>query len=102
MLDLLQQHRDAISELCRRFKVQSLQAFGSAARGDFNPATSDLDFLVEFQDIQWDDASAPYFGLLHGLEDLLGRKVDLVERNAVENPYFLKVADQHRDLLYAA
>jgi uncharacterized protein len=102
MLDLLQQHRQAISELCRRFSVKSLEVFGSAARGDFDPATSDLDFLVDFQDIDWDDSSVPYFGLLHGLEDLLRRKVDLVERNAVENPYFLKVADQHRDLLYAA
>jgi uncharacterized protein len=102
MLDSLEQHREQIADLCRRFGVARLEAFGSAARGDFNPLTSDFDFLVEFLDQPWEDASEPYFGLLHGLEDLLGRRVDLVERNAVSNPYFLKVADQHRDLLYAA
>jgi len=102
MLDLLEKHREEIANLCRRFGVARLESFGSAARGDFDAATSDFDFLVEFRDIPWADASEPYFGLLHGLEDLLGRKVDLVERSAVTNYYFLKVVDQHRELLYAA
>ena len=79
-----------------------LEMFGSAARGDFDPASSDLNFLVEFRDLGWKNCSDQYFGLLHGLEDLTGRRIDLVERGAVRNPLFLEVADQHRDLLYAA
>jgi predicted nucleotidyltransferase len=102
MLDQLEKHRPAIENLCRQFGVKRLELIGSAARGDFDPATSDFDFLVDYLDIPCEDASIPYFGLLHGLEDLLGRRIDLVERVAVKNPYFLKVADQHRDLLYAA
>jgi uncharacterized protein len=102
MLNILEQHRTQIAELCRRFGVARLEVFGSAARGDFKPASSDIDFLVEFQDLGWKDCSSQYFGLLHGLEDLTGRKIDLVEREAVRNPYFLEVANRHRDLLYAA
>ena len=94
--------RPAVIALCRRFAVRRLELFGSAARGDFDPATSDADFLVEFEDRGWEGSSDRYFGLLFGLEDLLGRKVDLVERSAVRNPHFLAVAEQHRELIYDA
>jgi predicted nucleotidyltransferase len=99
---LLEQHRAEIAALCCRFGVKRLELFGSAARGDFEPTASDFDFLMEFQDLGWKNPSAQYFGLLHGLEDLLHRRIDLVERDAVENRHFLEVADQHRDSLYAA
>jgi uncharacterized protein len=44
----LEQHRERLAELCRRYGVRRLELFGSAARGQFDPATSDLDFLVLF------------------------------------------------------
>ncbi len=78
-------HRDELRDLCRRFGVRRLSVFGSAARGDFDPAKSDLDFLVEF------DAYAPdvlslksYFDFKESLEALFGRRVDLVDRKAIE------------------
>jgi uncharacterized protein len=36
-----------LTELCRQHRVRRLELFGSAASSRFNPATSDLDFLVE-------------------------------------------------------
>ena len=43
------QHRSGISAICKRYHIHRLEVFGSAARGDdFNPASSDADFLVEF------------------------------------------------------
>lgn len=49
MLPLIAERRSDIAALCRRFGVRRLVVFGSAARGaDFDPARSDLDFLVEF------------------------------------------------------
>lgn len=91
-----------ISALCRRFGVKRLELFGSAARGDFDPASSDYDFLVEFEDQDYRGSAARYFGLLHALEDLLGRPVDLVDAAAISNPYFRQVADRHKTVLYAA
>jgi predicted nucleotidyltransferase len=48
----IQQHQTALAELCRRYHVRRLEVFGSAARGyDFDPFSSDADFLVEFEAI---------------------------------------------------
>ena len=49
MLSLIQEHKDLISELCRKFNVSKLEVFGSAARmDDFIQGHSDIDFAVEF------------------------------------------------------
>lgn len=102
MLPLIEQNRERIDELCRQYRVRRLDLFGSAARGNFDPARSDLDFLVEFIDFTPENAADRYFGLLIDLEDLFGRKVDLVSARAIRNPFFRQVAEQTRTLLYAA
>lgn len=83
MHPLLTQRLDAVAELCRRYGVRRLDAFGSAVRGaEFDPARSDVDLLVELGgDV--DDLSA-FLDFKEALEALLGRPVDLVERQAVE------------------
>ncbi len=75
---------DALAELCRRFHVRRLEVFGSAARGDdFDPARSDADFLVEFEsDVKLDITTL--LDVQEALEQVIGRPVDLVERQAVE------------------
>lgn len=48
MHPLLAAKQNELAELCRRFGVRRLEVFGSAARSaDFDPLTSDVDFLVE-------------------------------------------------------
>lgn len=102
MIDEIVLHRDELTELCRRFHVRRLDLFGSAARDDFDPAASDIDFLVEF------DRAAPqhpfdaYFGLKEALEELFGRPVDLVEAGAVRNPYLKASIEQSRENVFAA
>ncbi|MDR2914561.1 MAG: nucleotidyltransferase domain-containing protein, partial [Tannerella sp.] len=39
-----------IVELCKKYHVARLYLFGSAARDDFDPATSDIDFLYSFDE----------------------------------------------------
>lgn len=77
-------HKDAIAALCRRFGVTRLEVFGSAARGeDFDPARSDVDLLVEFTpEARFDFAG--FADLKDALEALFGRRVDLVDRPAIE------------------
>lgn len=101
MIQLLQQHRAAIAALCQKYGVRKLELFGSAAREDFDPAQSDVDFFYEF-DANPANLADRFFGLAEDLELLLGRKVDLVSGTDVHNPYFLQVANQHRVTLYAA
>jgi predicted nucleotidyltransferase len=102
MLPLIEQHRPKIHELCVKYGVGRLELFGSAARGDFNSADSDLDFFVEFADTGWKGSFKRYMGLKIDLEETFGRSVDLVELASVKNPYFVEVATRHRELLYAA
>lgn len=76
--------RDALAALCRRFGVTRLEVFGSAARGaGFDPKRSDADFLVTFAPAARNDLTA-FADLKDALEALLGRPVDLVERETVE------------------
>ena len=80
-----------------------LEVFGSAAEGDFDPARSDVDFLIEFgagQDLgPW---LTHYFEFRRNLEELLERTVDLVMPKAMKNPYFVREVNRTRRVLYAA
>jgi len=91
----------AIATLCQRYGVKRLELFGSAATGDFDPKTSDLDFLLEF-DANPSDLFNRYFGLKESLETLFSRKVDLVMVGALQNPYFIESVNKTRKLVYAA
>lgn len=74
--------RKEIAGFCQRWKIEELSLFGSALREDFRP-DSDVDVLVRFSPVaQWS-----LFDLVNmedELKAIFGRKVDLVERTAVE------------------
>ena len=89
----------AIAELCRRFGVRRLDLFGSAATGRFDPALSDLDFLVEFEP---EARGKAYFCLLEEFEKLFGRKVDLLTEPGLENPYLRRRIETERRTLFPA
>ncbi len=101
MIDLIAQRTGEVTELCRLHHVRTLELFGSAANGKFDPATSDLDFLVDFEPLPPIDHGNAYFDLWFGLGDLFGRKVDLVETVGIKNPYFLKTVNENRRVIYA-
>lgn len=79
LLRILRAH---LPELAPRYHIKSLGVFGSYVRHDQTPK-SDLDLLVEFDD----DNHLTLLGYVHlenELSDLLGVKVDLVEKKAVK------------------
>lgn len=92
---------EAVAALCRRYGVRRLDVFGSAVAGDFDPARSDLDLLVEFEERPRGLADA-YFGLMDDLERLSGRKVDLITDRSIRNPYFRAAVERQRRPIYAA
>ena len=102
MHPVIAQHRSGISAICQHYRISRLDVFGSAARADdFNPASSDADFLVEFAPDAHPGLDA-FFGAKTALEQLLGRSVDLVEPGAVRNPYVLASINRNRESVYAA
>jgi hypothetical protein len=102
MIHEVKQKARTIADLCRRYHVHRLELFGSAATGAFNPISSDLDFLVEFEDLAPGAYADAYFGLLEELQGIFRRKVDLVVARSVKNPYLLEMIRQSKALLYAA
>jgi predicted nucleotidyltransferase len=86
MTHVLEGHRQALADLCKKHRGRRLDVFGSAARGDFDEAASDVDLLVEFDDMPHADRADAYLGFLTAVEALLGRRIDLVEVSAVRNP----------------
>ena len=101
MSNFLNPHKYQIQALCKKHNVKSLYAFGSVLRSDFNDK-SDVDFLVEFEELEYGDYADNYFSLAETLEELLGKKVDLITDKSMKNPYFIDVIKANRQLLYAA
>jgi len=61
--EIIEANLAALRALCRRFHVRRLDLFGSAATGRFDPARSDLDFLIEFEPMPPGGSFKAYFGL---------------------------------------
>ena len=88
--------------LCKRYRVGRIELFGSAADERFDAETSDLDFLVVFEDLGPGEYADAYFGLQEALQELFQRPVDLVVASVIKNPYFLEQIAKTRTLLYAS
>lgn len=89
-----------LAQVCSRWMVQELSLFGSVLREDFNLA-SDIDVLVVFH------PQAPWslwdlMDMRAELQQMLGRPVDLVEKDAIRNPFRRKEILQNRKVVYAA
>ena len=61
--------------LCRRFRVSSLDVFGSADTPRFDPHCSDIDFVVEFSSLPGAGRANAYFGL-HEASFIAGQTVE--------------------------
>ena len=100
MVSLIDKYREELIALCRKFHVERLDVFGSAASGDF-VKSSDIDFLVEFDSDVAQSRFDNYFNLHRALEELFDRPIDLVEPGGLRNPYFIRKVNQTRKQIYA-
>lgn len=91
--------REEIAVLCRQFGVRRLELFGSAARGDFDPATSDVDFILEMDDAPA-NFTGRYFRFIEAMEALLGRQVDVISDKRRSNPYLWASIDRDREVIH--
>ena len=90
-----------INVLCHSHKVKSLYAFGSVLTSNFKP-TSDIDLVVDFQEVELNEYADNYFDFKFSLQDLLKHPVDLLEEQAIKNPYFKQVVNQTKELVYGS
>ena len=100
---LIADHSGEIAELCRLYQVERLDLFGSAASGEFDPESSDLDFIVAYQrDADPDPWFSKHLELQAALARLFDRPVDLVIDQPFRNPYFAQAVEETSTPLYAA
>lgn len=99
---LLEEKRGAIAELCRKYAAERLRVFGSALRDDWDPSSSDIDFIVEFGRSAPMNAFDQLLGFKLDLEVLVGHSGDIVDWRAARYPYFKRTAEAHAKVVYAA
>ena len=102
MTSEIEQNKAILAQLCKKYHVAALDVFGSAATDDFDELTSDIDFLVEFDESVSANRFDTFFALQEDLKKLFGRPVDLVEPGGLRNPYFIESVKQTRRRIYAA
>lgn len=95
MIVLITDNQAAIAALCREFGIRKLEVFGSATTDRFDVATSDIDFIVDLGGYERGVAKR-FMRFADALEALLGRKVDLITEEQIQNPYFRYAVDQQR------
>lgn len=101
MHPLIENNKEAIAALCRKYGVKELYAFGSVVRDDFGP-DSDVDFQVRYPEQKSaTDQFDIYIALKNDLEALLQREVDLVELDTIRNKYLRFFINQEKKALYA-
>lgn len=94
--------REAMIDLCREVRVKRLRLFGSALKETFNPADSDIDFLVEFYNDQAAGISDRFLRLAEGLESLFQRPVDLLTIRSLKNPVLKQIVESDGQTVYEA
>lgn len=98
-MKLLEENKDKLMELCDSHNVKKLYLFGSIITDRFIDS-SDVDFLVQFNDIVLEKYLDNYLDFKEQLELLFNRQVDLIENQAIRNPIFRRVVDREKQLVY--
>ena len=99
---IIERRARELAALCRRFRVERLEVFGSAVTGAFRPESSDLDFIVDFGNEPLGPWAGRFLDFADALESLFGRHVDLIMPSSIRNPYFRQAVDASRRLIYEA
>lgn len=102
MNKIIHDRLEALKALCRRYKVKSLYSFGSVNTPRFTDK-SDIDLLIDFEpDVSIEEYTDYFFLLREHLTELFKRKIDLVTRRSLSNPFFIEDVEQSKQLLYGA
>lgn len=99
MIQLIEDKRTELMELCQAFRVVQLDVFGSAALGTFRPGASDLDFIARFDGTHDPDYAERFYRFAESLEDLFGHPVDLLTERMIRNPYFREEVEATRQVV---
>ncbi len=99
-MQIINQNISAIKNLCVKYKVKELYAFGSVTNPKKFNDNSDIDLLVEFGAVNEKDYADNYFQFINSLEALLGREVDLITAKYLRNRFFVQSINETKKMIY--
>ena len=102
MIPAIENARDQLGDLCRRFHVRRLDLFGSAARETDFRKDSDVDVIVDYDPAFAPPSIGQVFAFRDELSELFGRKVDLTMAGTVRNPFLRAAIERSRQRLHGA
>jgi predicted nucleotidyltransferase len=102
MIAIVRDNMDEIIETCKRMQLQSLYLFGSASNEKKFTKNSDLDFLYKFKKDKngLTISQFDYFDLMFSLEEITGKKIDLVAEEKIKNKFFLERVNGEKIKIY--
>lgn len=98
-MNIIEQNKSTINQLCTQHNVKTMYAFGSVLTNQFN-ANSDVDLLVKFNDFDVTKYFINYTNLKESLENILHKKVDLIEEQTLKNPILIRSINNNKKLIY--
>lgn len=98
--DLINKNLNDFEALCKTHHVKKLYAFGSSTNEKFNSSESDIDLLIELNDTDPIERGENLMKIWDKLEVFFQRKVDLLTYNSIKNPFFKKIVDSNKLLIY--
>ena len=98
-MNLINQNKEIIKNLCETHNVDKLYLFGSATTTKFNK-DSDIDFLVKFKPFDLKLYFVNYIDFKYKLKELLRREIDLLEEQTLKNPYLISSIEENKQLIY--
>ena len=99
-IPIIKEHIQSLIEICEKHQVSKLYVFGSIITDDFDLDTSDIDMIVELENMPPLDKGEHLLTLWDELEELLDRKVDLLTDQPILNPYLKESIEKTKLLIY--
>jgi len=99
MRTILSKNIDELKEICQEHQVKSLHVFGSVCTEDFTDK-SDIDFIISFHKRFFDGYVDNYLSLEKELVKLFDRPIDLITEDTIQNPYFEKIVNKTKTVIY--
>ena len=98
-MSIIELNRQSIIDICQKHKVKTLAVFGSVLTDRFRN-DSDIDFVVDFSDVDERDYADNYLEMQESLQNLFGREIDLLESKAIRNSVLLQTINDSKQVIY--
>ena len=98
-MSIIELNRQNIIDICQKHKVKTLAVFGSVLTDSFRD-DSDIDFVVDFSDVDERDYADNYLEMQESLQNLFGREIDLLENKAIRNSILLQTINDSKQVIY--